>query len=180
LSHGHDKAGSAHEEIDHSAHAGMEMDHGPSAAPVAELNRLAASATNHCLTGCVIGEVTGMTIATALGWGDVASIALAVALAFLFGYSLTSLPLVRARLPLAAIVPIALAADTVSITIMEVIDNGFMLLVPGAMEAGLGDFRFWAPLLGGFVIAWPFAFAVNRTMIRRGKGHAVVHQYHGH
>jgi hypothetical protein len=128
----------------------------------------------------VIGEVTGMMIATALGWGDIASIALAVALAFLFGYSLTSLPLLRARLPLAAIVPIALAADTVSIAIMELIENGFMLLVPGAMEAGLGDLRFWAPLLSGFVIAWPFAFAANRAMIRRGKGHAVVHEYHGH
>lgn len=142
------------------------------------LNRLSASATNHCLSGCVLGEVVGMVIATALGWGDVASIALAVALAFLFGYSLTSLPLIRAGLPLAAIVPIALAADTVSIAIMELIDNAFMLLVPGALEAGLGDLRFWAPLLGGFVIAWPFAFAVNRTMIRRGKGHAVVHAYH--
>jgi hypothetical protein len=142
------------------------------------LNSLAASATNHCLTGCLIGEVTGMVIATALGWGDIASIALAVALAFVFGYSLTSVPLLRAKLPLASIVPIALAADTVSIAIMELIDNGFVLLVPGAIEAGLTDARFWLPLLGGFAIAWPFAFAVNRTMIRRGKGHAVVHEYH--
>ena len=142
------------------------------------LNRLSASATNHCLTGCVLGEVVGMVIATALGWGDVASIALAVALAFLFGYILTSLPLIRAGLAFAAIIPIALAADTVSIAIMELIDNAFMLLVPGALEAGLGDLRFWAPLLGGFVIAWPFAFAVNRAMIRRGRGHAVVHAYH--
>jgi hypothetical protein len=146
-----------------------------------DLNRLAASATNHCLTGCVIGEVAGMAIATALGWGDVASIALAVALAFLFGYALTSLPLIRAGLALAAIVPIALSADTVSIAIMELIDNLTVVLVPGAMEAGLGDALFWLPLLGGFAIAWPFAFAVNRALIRRGKGHAVVHEHHhGH
>lgn len=142
------------------------------------LNRLAVSATNHCLTGCVIGEVAGMSIATALGWGDVASIALAVGLAFLFGYALTSLPLIRSGLALAAIIPIALAADTVSIAIMELIDNLAMILVPGALEAGLTDARFWLPLLGGFLIAWPFAFAVNRAMIQRGKGHAVVHEYH--
>ena len=161
-----------------SAH-GHTHDHAD-ARTASELNRLATSATNHCLTGCVIGEVLGMTIATALGWGDVASIALAVGLAFLFGYSLTSLPLLRARLPLATVVPIALAADTVSIAIMEFIDNLAMILVPGAMEAGLGDIRFWAPLLGGFVVAWPFAFLVNRAMIRRGKGHAVVHEHHSH
>jgi hypothetical protein len=145
-----------------------------------DLNGLAVSATNHCLTGCVIGEVTGMTIATALGWSDVASIALAVSLAFLFGYSLTSLPLLRAGLTVRAIVPIALAADTVSIAIMELIDNAAMLLVPGALEAGLDEARFWLPLLGGFVVAWPFAFLVNRAMIARGKGHAVVHEHHHH
>jgi hypothetical protein len=152
----------------------------PHAAADADLNRLAASATNHCLTGCLIGEVAGMVIATTLGWGNLASIVLAVALAFVFGYTLTSLPLLRAGLALGAIVPIALAADTVSIAIMELIDNAFILLVPGAMEAGLDELLFWAPLLGGFAIAWPFAFAVNRSMIRRGKGHAVVHEYHGH
>jgi uncharacterized protein DUF4396 len=126
----------------------------------------------------VLGEVVGMVIATALGWGNFASIALAVALAFLFGYSLTSLPLLRANLSFAAVVPIALAADTVSIAIMEAVDNAAMLVVPGALEASLDDFRFWAPLLGGFVIAWPFAFSVNRAMIRRGKGHAVAHTHH--
>ena len=121
-----------------------------------------------------------MAIATALGWGDIASILLAVGLAFLFGYALTSLPLLRARLPLSAVVPIALAADTVSIAVMELIDNLTLVLVPGAMEAGLGDARFWLPLLGGFFVAWPFAFTVNRAMIRRGKGHAVAHGRHGH
>ena len=142
------------------------------------LNRLAASATTHCLTGCVIGEVLGMVIATALGWGDVASIALAVLLAFFFGYLLTSLPLIRAGLSAAAIVTTALAADTVSIAVMEAIDNLVVLLVPGAMEAGLGDALFWLPLLGGFVVAFPFAVLVNRSLIARGKGHAVVHEYH--
>lgn len=144
----------------------------------ASLNRLAASATNHCLTGCIIGEVVGMVVATALGWGNAATIALAVGLAFLFGYALTSIPLVRAGLSFRQIVPVALAADTVSIAIMELVDNGFVLLVPGAMDAGLGELRFWLPLLGGFVIAWPFAFAANRALLRRGKGHAVVHAYH--
>jgi Domain of unknown function (DUF4396) len=119
-----------------------------------------------------------MVIATALGWGDGASIALAVALGFLFGYALTSWPLFRAGLAFSAIVPIALAADTVSIAIMEFIDNLTVVLVPGALEAGLTDARFWLPLLGGFAIAWPFAFAVNRWLIARGRGHAVAHAHH--
>ncbi len=144
------------------------------------LNQVALSATLHCLTGCAIGEVLGMVIGTALGFSEWGTVALAVALAFLFGYTLTSLPLLRAGLALSAVVPIALATDTFSIAVMEFVDNAIMLLVPGAMEAGLGDSRFWAPLLGGFVNAWPFAFAVNRAMIRRGKGHAVVHQHHEH
>ena len=156
----------------------METSHAhPHAAPT-NLNRLAATATFHCLTGCVIGEVLGMVIATALGWGDVASIALAVSLAFFFGYLLTSLPLLRAGMTVAAVVPIALTADTISIAIMEVIDNGFMLTWPGAMEGGLTDLVFWGPLMLGFVVAWPFAFLANRYMIARGKGHAVVHEHH--
>jgi hypothetical protein len=144
------------------------------------LNRLAVSATTHCLTGCVIGEVTGMVIGSALGWSEVGTIALAVGLAFLFGYTLTSVPLVRAGLTIGAIVPIALATDTVSIAIMEAIDNLTMVLVPGALEAGLDSALFWGPLAGGFALAFPFAFLANRYLIERGKGHALVHQYHGH
>ena len=159
-------------------HGHATSDHGAHAAAPGELNRLATSATNHCLTGCVIGEVLGMAIGTAFGWGNLATIVTAVGLAYLFGFGLTSLPLFRAGLAFGAIVPIALAADTVSITIMEAIDNAFVLLVPGAMEAGLGDPLLWAAIAGGFVIAYPFAFLANRYMITRGKGHAVVHQYH--
>jgi uncharacterized protein DUF4396 len=144
------------------------------------LNRLAASATTHCLTGCVIGEVLGMVIGTALGWSNGATIALAVALAFVFGYSLTSLPLVRAGLAVGAIVTTAFAADTVSIAIMEAIDNLAMALVPDALDAGLDDPLFWSTLAGGFAVAYPVAFVVNRYMIARGKGHAVVHEYHSH
>jgi hypothetical protein len=143
-----------------------------------ELNGLAVSATLHCLTGCVIGEVAGIAIGTALGWSNLATIALAIGLAYIFGFALTSLPLFRAGLTFAAIVPIALAADTVSITIMEAIDNAFVALVPGAMDAGVTDPLLWAAVLGGFVVAFPFAWAANRYMIARGKGHAVVHDYH--
>lgn len=144
----------------------------------AALNSLAFSATLHCLTGCVIGEVAGMFIGTALGWSNLGTIALAVGLAYVFGFGLTSVPLVRAGLAFGAIVPIALAADTVSITIMEAIDNAFVLLVPGAMEAHLADPLLWAAIIGGFVIAFPFAWLANRYMLARGKGHAVVHEYH--
>lgn len=142
------------------------------------LNALAVSATTHCLIGCVIGEVTGMTIGMAAGLGDLPTIALAVGLAYIFGFALTSIPLLRSGLRIAAVIPIALAADTVSITIMEAIDNGFVLLVPGAMDAGLADWRLWAAIAGGFAIAYPFAFVANRYMIARGKGHAVAHRNH--
>ena len=144
-----------------------------------ELNRLAISATTHCLTGCAIGEITGMAIATALGWANVAQIALAVGLAYLFGFSLTARPLVKAGLSAGVVVTTALAADTVSITIMEVIDNLTVILWPGAMEAGIGDPILYISVAVGFAIAYPFAFWANRFMIARGKGHAVVHEYHG-
>jgi hypothetical protein len=147
-------------------------------APGPSLNRLAFSATAHCLTGCAIGEVLGMIIGTALGWSDLQTIALAVALAFFFGYTLTSLPLLRSGMALAAVVPIALASDTISITIMEIVDNAIMLIIPGAMEAGLDNFKFWGSLAVALLIAGAAAYPVNRWLLTRGKGHAVVHRYH--
>ncbi len=145
-----------------------------------ELTRLAVSATLHCLTGCAIGEVLGMVIGTALGWSEWATIALAVALAFFFGYSLTLLPLVRGGLALGAAVPIALAADTVSIAIMEIVDNAIMLAIPGAMEAGPASLLFWGSLAFALAVAFAAAFPVNRHMIARGAGHAAVHEHHRH
>jgi hypothetical protein len=143
--------------------------------------RAAISATLHCLTGCAIGEVLGLVIATALGWGDVASIVLAVALAFFFGYLLTSLPLLRSGMALAAVVPIALAADTVSIAVMEIVDNTLIVAIPGAMDAGLDDALFWGSLAIALAIAFVVTVPVNRWMIGRGRGHAVVHRHHaGH
>ena len=139
------------------------------------LTSVAFSATLHCLTGCAIGEVTGMAIGTALGWSNLATIVLAVALAFLFGYTLTSLPLLRAGLALGAVIPIALATDTVSIAIMEIVDNGIMLAIPGAMHAGLGSLLFWGSLSVALVVAGAAALPVNRWLITRGKGHAVLH-----
>jgi hypothetical protein len=140
------------------------------ATPSESLDQLALSATGHCLVGCAAGEVAGMALGTALGWSNLATVALAIALAFLFGYTLTSLPLLRSALAMAAVVLIALAADTVSITIMEAIDNAFVLAVPGAMDAGVDDALFWGALLGGFALAFGPAFLVNRANIRRGKG----------
>jgi len=145
------------------------------------LNRLSLSATLHCLTGCGIGEILGMVIGTTLGWGNLATIVLAIVLAFFFGYSLTMLPLLRSGLTLATVLPLAFASDTLSITIMEIVDNLIMLVIPGAMEAGLGDFLFWGSLALALSVAFVAAFPVNRYLIARGKGHAVVHQYHdGH
>ncbi len=145
-----------------------------------DLTRTAVSATLHCLTGCAIGEVLGMAIATALGWGDLASIALAIALAFVFGYGLTSLPLLRAGLPPRRVAGLALASDTLSITTMEIVDNLIILAVPGAMAAGLGDPLFWGSLAVALFIAFWAAVPVNRWLLARGRGHAVVHAQHAH
>jgi len=149
-------------------------------APRQPLNALAFSATVHCLTGCAIGEVLGMVLGTALGFSDLGTIALAVALAFLFGYALTSLPLLRSGMALAAVVPLALASDTVSIAVMEIVDNALMLLIPGAMDAGLDDPLFWGSLALALLIAGAVAFPVNRWLIARGRGHAVVHAHQAH
>ena len=140
------------------------------------LTQVAFSATLHCLTGCAIGEVLGMLIGTAAGFSNLATIVLSVALAFGFGYGLTSLPLLRAGLGLSAVIPIALASDTLSIATMELVDNTIILAVPGAMNAGLGQLLFWGSLAFSLAVAGAFALPVNRWLIARGKGHAVVHE----
>src|SRR3954454_4489744 len=139
------------------------------------LNRLAFSATAHCLTGCAIGEILGMILATWWGLGDAASIVLATVLAFFFGYGLTSLPLLRSGMSVRQVAPLAFASDTASITTMEIVDNLFILIVPGAIAAGLGDALFWWSPAVALVIAGAVAFPVNRWLLVRGKGHAVVH-----
>jgi hypothetical protein len=155
-----------------STHAHATQPHQPS------LNALAFSATVHCLSGCAIGEVLGMVIGTALGLSALTTIVLAIALAFAFGYSLTSLPLLRSGMTLAAVVPLALASDTISITIMEIVDNAIVLAIPGAMEATLGDPGFWAALAAALLIAGAAAYPANRWLLARGRGHAVVHAHH--
>jgi len=142
------------------------------------LNRLAASATTHCLTGCAIGEVLGFVIGTALGWGNLATIVLAIALAYVFGYALTLRSVLGAGVALGSALGIAFAADTLSITVMEIVDNLVVLAIPGAMDAGLGDWLFWGSLALALAIAWVAAFPVNRWLIERGRGHAVAHAYH--
>lgn len=144
----------------------------------AELTRLAVSATLHCLTGCAIGEVLGMVIGTALGWTDLQTVVLAVVLAFLFGYSFTITPVMRAGLAFRAAIPVALAADTISITVMEVVDNAIMLTVPGAMDAGVTSLLFWGALAVALAVAFVVTVPVNRWLIARGRGHAVVHEFH--
>jgi len=143
------------------------------------LTRLAVSATLHCLTGCAIGEILGLVLATWWGWTNVPSIALAVVLAFVFGYSFTLTPVLRSGLRLRRAVAVALAADTLSILTMELVDNGVVLAVPGAMAAGLADLLFWGSLVLSLVIAFVVTVPVNRALIARGRGHAVVHALHG-
>jgi uncharacterized protein DUF4396 len=140
------------------------------------LTSVAIAATLHCLTGCAIGEVAGMAVGTALGFSNLGTVVLAVALAFLFGYTLTSLPLLRAGLALGVVIPIALASDTLSIATMEVVDNLIMVVVPGAMEAGLDSLLFWGSLSFSLVVAGAVAVPVNRYLIARGRGHAAVHE----
>jgi hypothetical protein len=152
--------------MDHAAHA-----------PIS-LNRLAARATTHCLIGCGIGEVLGVVIGTALGWSDVATILLAIALAFVFGYGLTVWPLVASGLALGAAMGLALVADTASIVTMEIVDNAIILVIPGAMDAGLDSALVWGSLAVALGIAWLVAFPVNRWLIARGRGHAAVHGAH--
>ena len=147
------------------AHAGHDMD----------VNQMALSATLHCLTGCAIGEIVGVIVGTALGWSNEATIFLAIVLAFVFGYSLTSWPLLRAGLALATVIPIAFASDTLSIAIMELVDNAIIVVIPGAMDAGLDDILFWGSLSFALFIAGFFAYPVNRWLLQRGKGHAAVH-----
>lgn len=171
---GHDRdqpSPGAREPDNHAAHI-----HDHSASP--GLTRQAISATLHCLTGCAIGEVLGMVLATWWGWSDGPSIALAVVLAFSFGYGLTIAPVLRAGVSPRRAIGVALAADTASITTMEIVDNAFLLLVPGAMAAGLATGLFWGSLALSLAIAFVVTVPVNRALIARGRGHAVVHQYH--
>ena len=132
----------------------------------------------HCLTGCAIGEVLGLIIGTALGWGNLPTIVLAIVLAFFFGYALTLVPLLRGGVALGAALPVAFAADTISITIMEIVDNAIILVIPGAMDAGVTDILFWGSLAVALLIAGVVAYPANRWLIARGRGHAVVHAHH--
>jgi len=146
-------------------------------APTLSLNRVAFDATVHCLTGCAIGEVLGMVVSTALGWHDVASIAISIVLAFVFGYALTIRPLLAGGLPFPRAARTALASDTVSITVMEVVDNLLLVAIPGAMAAGLADPLFWGSLAFSLAVAFLVTLPVNRWLISRGLGHAVVHEH---
>jgi hypothetical protein len=165
---------------DHSTHTHAHRDEARAQAHDAgtSLNRLAFTATAHCLSGCATGEILGLIIGTALGWTNAPTIVLAVLLAFFFGYAFTMVPLLKAGLAFGAVLKLALASDTISILIMEIVDNAIMLVIPGAMDAGLDSGLFWISLLVALLIAGAAAFPVNRWLISRGKGHAVVHHHH--
>ncbi|MFI7110152.1 DUF4396 domain-containing protein [Nonomuraea sp. NPDC050227] len=172
--------------MDHSGHhspsSSSEHQHAaPPAAPPAATWAMAAQATLHCLTGCAIGEVLGMVIGTALGLSNLTTVIISVALAFVFGYALTMRGVLRAGVDFKSALKVALAADTISIAVMEVLDNTVMVTVPGAMDAGLGNWLFWVALAGSLLVAFLLTTPVNKWLISRGKGHAVIHQYHqGH
>ena len=170
--HDHDHGNTQH--VEHHGHH-----HGaPPATSGRDLTRNAVSATLHCLTGCAIGEVLGLIIGTALGWSNTATIILAVALAFFFGYALTMRPVLGAGLSFGKALRVALAADTLSIAVMEIVDNAFILAIPGAMDAGLSSALFWSALAAALAVAFVVTVPVNRWLIARGQGHAVVHQFH--
>jgi hypothetical protein len=174
-----DHHGADHQTADHHAvEATGSHDHHQEPASGQALTRLAVSATLHCLTGCAIGEVLGLVLATWWGWSDAPSIALAVALAFVFGYAFTIVPVLRSGLALKAAIGVALAADTLSILTMEIVDNAIILAIPGAMDAGLASPLFWGALAFALAVAFVVTVPVNRALIARGKGHAVAHQYH--
>ena len=172
--------------MNHTAHAshGHASAHHAAPAPAQHdaptLNRLALSATVHCLTGCAIGEVLGMVLGTGLGWGSGATVAASIVLAFVFGYALTMTTLVRGGLALGTALGLALASDTASIAIMEVVDTALMLVIPGSMNAGLGSPLFWGSLAAALLVAGAAAYPVNRWLIARGRGHALVHRHHAH
>lgn len=173
MDHGAHHTSTAHDHAAHQAHQGH-AGHQPG--PVTWGS--AAKATLHCLTGCAIGEILGMVIGTALMWGNVQTMVLAITLAFVFGYSFTLFAVRRAGLGWKSAIKVALAADTVSIAVMEIVDNGIIAMTPGAMDAHLSDALFWSALLGGFAVAFVITTPVNKWMIGRGKGHAVVHAHH--
>ena len=152
--------------------------HGMHPKPELSLNRLAVRATTHCMTGCAIGEVLGLAVGIAAGWGNALSIFIAIMLAFVFGYSLTMLPLLRSGMAFRMAARLALVADTASITLMEIVDNLIMLLVPGAMEAGLDTILFWNSMALSLGVAWVAALPLNRWLIKRGMGHAALHSRH--
>ena len=161
--------------IDHAHHR---HEHQAMAEERVSLTGLAVSATIHCLTGCAIGEVLGMVIGVAFGWSNGATVAISVVLAFLFGYAMTLWPLLAGRMPFRRAAGLALASDTLSITVMEIVDNAIVLMIPGAINAGLTSLLFWGSLALSLAVAFVAALPVNRWLISKGRGHALVHAHH--